>query len=84
MSPPALPSSTDLGAISRRSPDERSEIRERPAGFNACPGFRCAHPGYLLRQGGGGDAPGAGGAFAVLTTLDAFTKLARGGSDTLN
>jgi hypothetical protein len=23
-------------------------------------------------------------AFAVLTTLDAFTKLARGGSDTLN
>jgi len=25
---------------------ERSEIRERPAGLNACPGFRCAHPGY--------------------------------------
>jgi hypothetical protein len=42
-----------------RSPDERSEIRERTAGLNACPGFRCAHPGYLLRQGGGGDAPGA-------------------------
>jgi hypothetical protein len=38
----------DLGDISRRNPDERSEIRERPAGLNACPGFRCAHPGSLL------------------------------------
>ena len=37
-----------MGDISRRNPDERSEIRERPAGLNACPGFRCAHPGYLL------------------------------------
>ena len=30
---------------------ERSEIRERPAGLNAYPGFRYARPGYALLAG---------------------------------
>jgi hypothetical protein len=31
---------------SRRSPDERSDIRVRSTNFYAAPGFRFAHPGY--------------------------------------
>ena len=85
MSPPALPSSTDLGAISRRSPDERSEIRERPAGFNALvPDFAALIPATCFDREAAAMRQELEEAFAVLTTLDAFTKLARGGSDTLN
>jgi hypothetical protein len=42
-----VPAPIFSGGIIERSPDERSEIRERPAGLNADPGFRCAYPGYF-------------------------------------